>query len=116
MKNYLQSGNSFEFVAGADLVSGTFVQAGKLSGVATGDVKSGASGVAERFGVFTLPKTTGAAWSQGDQLYWDATGKKFTKVATGNAQVGVAFADAASGDATGQVLLGNPTDSLAVAS
>jgi predicted RecA/RadA family phage recombinase len=104
MKNYLQEGLIAEVPAPSPgVLSGDFVVVGALFGVAQTDAVTAALVPIVREGVFTLPKATGTAWVNGDLLYWDSAAKKFTKTATGNAPLAVAFADAASGDATGPV-------------
>ena len=56
-------------------------------------------------GEFTFPSDTGAAWAVGDVVYWDDTGKTFTKTSTSNTKAGVASAVKASGAVTGSVRL-----------
>lgn len=102
MKNYLEDGDLAVVTTLADQLSGDFIVIGSLYGVCQTDAKSGVTVAIVREGVFSLPKATGA-WLQGDALYWDASAKNFTKTAAGNKRIGVAFADAASGDANGQV-------------
>lgn len=103
MKNFLQDGEIVEVPAPADVASGDFVVVGALFGVAQVAALSGVNVPIVREGIFTLPKATGTAWTKGDPLYWDSSAKKFTKTAAGNAPLGVAGADAASGDTTGAV-------------
>lgn len=103
MKNYLQEGCKAVVTAPEAVDSGEFLVVGSLFGVAEHAADIGKPVVVVREGVFELPKETGQAWTQGDQLYWDAGAKRFTKTAAGNKPIGVAFADAASGDATGNV-------------
>ena len=56
-------------------------------------------------GVVTIAKTTGAAWTQGQALYWDNAAKKAIGTATGNKFIGYASQAAASADATGDVFI-----------
>lgn len=106
MKNFVAPGESVDVAApGGGLVSGNFYLVGALGGVCARSGVQGDTISLRRFGVFTLPKATGAVWTQGDQLYWDNTNKVFTKTTAGNTKWGVAAADAASGDATGSVAL-----------
>lgn len=106
MKNYLEDGETVVIAAPADTASGDFVVKGALYGVAVAAALSGADLVLKRGGAFELPKATGAAWTQGDRLYWDATNKNFTTSAgAGNRAVGIAFAAADSADTTGQVFI-----------
>lgn len=102
MKNYKGPGEIMLVVAPATVASGDFVVVGSFFGVAQADAASGALVPIVREGVFTLPKATGA-WTAGNALYWDAGAGKFTKTAAGNMPAGVAAADAASGDTTGDV-------------
>jgi predicted RecA/RadA family phage recombinase len=74
-----------------------------MGGVCVNSAALNAAVPIKRRGVFTLPKATGASWSQGDQLYWDGTNKNFTKTSSGNTKWGVAAAAAQAGDATGSV-------------
>lgn len=106
MKNFVAPGNSIDVVApAAGLVSSNFYLVGTLGGVCARSGVQGDTVPLKRYGVFTLPKATGAAWTQGDQLYWDNTNKVFAKTTAGNTKWGVAAADAATGDATGSVAL-----------
>lgn len=105
MKNFRQSGDKFTYTAGGTVTSGDFVQVGALYGVAEDSGGSGDVITVLREGVFKLPKTTGTAWSQGDPLFWDSGTSKFTKDGTKSSLRAIAFADAASGDATGLVML-----------
>jgi predicted RecA/RadA family phage recombinase len=108
MKNLVQRGEILEVTAPAAVTSGDFVLVGSIGGIAIVSAASGAPVPLDCSGVVaTLPKATGAAWSQGDVLYWDATNKNFTKTSSGNTKAGIAAAIAGqqSGDATGAVRL-----------
>jgi predicted RecA/RadA family phage recombinase len=114
MKNFLGMGETVTLAAAPEAVdSGEFIMVGALFGVAQAAADSGAEVVLVREGVFELPKATGA-WTQGDTVYWDASAKNFTKTATGNKPVGVAFADALSGDTTGAVSIEAVQEGLGV--
>lgn len=97
--------------SGADVVSGQVVKMGCLLGVAITDIANTAVGAVKVTGVFSsMPKTTGTAWTVGLSLNWDVSTSKFDSVAatpaTGDVVGGaVAWEAAASGDATGVVLL-----------
>ena len=82
MKNFVETGERVVVAAPEDASSGEFLVVGGLFGVAEFAADSGDDVVLLRRGVFSLPKATGAAWSQGDRLYWDAGNKRFTKTAT----------------------------------
>lgn len=106
MKNYIQAGKNIAVPAPANVTSGDFILIGALGGVVVNTALSGADVPIVREGVFTLPKATGETWAVGDQLYWDATNKKFTKTSSGNTLFGVALSVSASGDTSGSVLIG----------
>lgn len=107
MNNYIKPGRTMTFTApGGGVVSGTAYMIGSLLVVAAATVAAGLpfEGMVE--GVFTLPKATGTAWTEGALLYWD-TGTSNLVTAPGVAarRVGCVATAAASGDATGQVRL-----------
>lgn len=106
--NFRGHGQTVKVAAPEAADSGEFLVRGALSGVAVNAAANGADVVLKREGVFELPKATGAAWSQGDRLFWDAAAKNFTKVAAGNTPMGVAYSSADTGDTTGEVLLDPP--------
>lgn len=106
MKNYRGTGDIVTVAAPEDADSGEFLKVGELYGVAGIAVANGASVPLHRHGVFILPKETGATWSVGDQLYWAAGTKVFSKDSANDTLVrAVAGAAAASGDTTGTVIL-----------
>ncbi len=110
MKNFIQPGRTITLVAPYIVASGAGAQVGQLFGVASADYASGADGEFETVGAFELAKATGAAWTQGQKLYWDNTAKNVTGTATSNLFIGHAMLAAASGDAVGIVrLTGCPT-------
>lgn len=104
MRNYVQRGENLTVAAPYAVASGAGVLLGAIFGVAAEDAASGATVDIATFGVFTLPKATGAL-SVGDALFWDNTAKVVTKTATGNTRIGVAVETAASGAATAAVRL-----------
>lgn len=107
MKNKTQCGDVLTLTApSGGVTSGTAYLIGGLLAVATISADAGDDFTAERTGVFTLPKTTSQAWTQGQLLFWDDANSKFTNVAaSGLVPAGAAVAAAASADTTGSVLL-----------
>lgn len=106
MKNYVQPGDTLTLTApSGGVVGGTPYLIGELFGVAAGDADEGAKFDLSRAGVFTMPKTTGTGWSEGDPLYWDNTTKKLTTAAGDNRKVAVAVATAGSGAALGDAVI-----------
>ena len=51
---------------------------------------------------------TGRAWADGDKLYWDEAGQRWSDDATGNIIAGIAAADAAAAATTGDVIYVGP--------
>jgi len=98
---YIEKGETMNYTAGADITSGQFFLLGVLVVVALKAIANGATGAVAATGVWTAPKTTGEAWTQGCQLYWNDTTKKLTTTSSGNTACGKAWAAAASADATG---------------
>lgn len=103
MKNYIQAGDNITVAAPADVESGALVVVGALHGAATGSAKSGDPVTIVRKGVFEFAKLSEQAWSVGAKVYFD--GALCTTVASGNALVGTAVADAANPSPTGLVVL-----------
>ncbi len=67
-------------------------------------------------GVFTVPKATGATWSEGQVLYWDSSAGNFATAQSATARrAAAATLAAASGDTTGQVRLNNISAAVNVA-
>jgi predicted RecA/RadA family phage recombinase len=103
MKNYIQKGDSIEFVAVAAIASGAIVEVGALAGVSAGKYEIGDTVVVSLCGVYEVPKIAGAV-TLGAKLYSNAAGAA-TTVASTNVFLGYAFSDQASGDATVKVRL-----------
>lgn len=105
-QNYIQPGNMLEVIAPTGgLKSQAIVVVGLLVGVALGDAAEGETCEVAMEGVWEVAKTTGAAWVQGDKLYFDPTAKSFTKTSTDNKVAGYASEAAVSAAATGKILL-----------
>lgn len=105
MKNFTQKGDVLSLTAPYAVASGAGFLVGSIFAVATAAAGNGAPVEGMTRGVFTLAKTTGAAWTVGQRLYWDDTAKTVTGTASTNKLIGVAAAAAGSADATGSVLL-----------
>jgi len=108
--NYTQAGEVVTLVApSGGVVSGAGVRVGVCFGVALHDAAAGADVEVQRRGVFTLPKVSAQAWTQGAAIYWDddAVGGAVATTATtaGNILIGFAAAAAANPSATGSVVL-----------
>lgn len=71
--NFVQSGETVTFTAGADYSSGDVVVLGNMLGVVVADVANGGTGVANVEGVFNLPKLDAAVIAQGEAVAWDVS-------------------------------------------
>ncbi|UJX46635.1 DUF2190 family protein [Xanthobacter sp. YC-JY1] len=102
MKNFVQHGDTLDMTApSGGVISGTGYLIGALFGVAIVSAAAGEKFAFRIVGVYTLPKATGEAWTEGAIVYWDNTNKKLTTTSSGNTKVGTAASAAASGDTTG---------------
>ena len=106
MKTNIQEGNVLEFVApAAGVTAGTGVKMGDLLVIALDTAAVGVKFRGQRTGVVEHAKLSAQAWTEGQQVNWDDTNKRFTTVTTGNFRAGVALAVAANPTATGKVVL-----------
>jgi len=106
-QNHIQEGAAMPYTnaTAADIASGDVVLVGNKVCVALGDIAIGASASLACTEVWELPKVAATVIGQGATVYWDATAKVITNVATANTLAGFAFVAAASADATIQVKL-----------
>jgi len=109
MNNFLQPGINQEYTApGGGVVSGTPVLIGGLVVIPLVSAAAGVRFNGEVEGVYTLPKTAGSAWTEGQVLYFDSATTSFTTAASATARrAGIANAAALSAATTGQVYLLN---------
>lgn len=107
MNNFVQDGGVLGFAApSGGVTTGVPVQIGGLVVVPLVTVAQTIRfNGAVRGVVGPVAKTTGAAWTEGELIYWDAETDSFTDVAGDNHLAGVAARAADSGDATGYVFL-----------
>lgn len=106
MKNYVQEGQSVDLTApSGGVVGGSAYKVGAIICIAAAAAAVGETFVGYVEGVYDVPKATGAAWSEGDVVYWDDTAKNFTKTTTSNTKCGYAVAGALSGATSGRIRL-----------
>jgi predicted RecA/RadA family phage recombinase len=105
MKTFTQPGDVLTFTAPANVTAGTGVKIGDLLVIPTITALSGAQFTGVRVGVVEHAKLSAQAWTEGQQVNWDDTNKRFTTVTTGNFKAGVAAKVAANPTATGLVVL-----------
>ena len=107
--NLVADGKVLDYTAGGTVSAGDVIVTGDTVGVL---LKGGVSGDVLPLaitGVWTVAKTTGTAWVQGDAIDWDASATEFHKgvtPASGDVvSAGIAYTAAASAAATGQIKL-----------
>ena len=105
MKTFSQEGEVLTFTAPANVTAGTGVKIGDLLVIPTITALSGAQFTGVRVGVVEHAKLSAQAWTEGQQVNWDDTNKRFTTVTTGNFLAGIAYKAAANPSATGFVIL-----------
>ena len=108
MKNFVQPGNSLDFVAAADLVGGQALLKGSHFGVVAYDALTGEDAVMDVVGVFDLPMAA-VSPTQFAKAYWDDTAKLVTNVVGSNKLIGSFTLAGTSGDATINVRLNGTT-------
>jgi predicted RecA/RadA family phage recombinase len=106
METFVQRGEKLTLTAPSPgVVSGTGVKIGEVLVVPEHDAATGELFTGLRVGVVTHAKLSAQAWTEGAQVNWDDTNKRFTTVTTGNFKAGIAVKVAANPSATGTVLL-----------
>lgn len=107
-KNFIQDGEVIDYVAGADITSGSGVVINAttdLFGVAVTDIANGASGPVAIEGVFELTALSTDVAAIGAKLYWDDTNKRLTVTSTANTLAGFAVKAKANGETVARVKL-----------
>jgi len=106
MNTKLNEGRAIEVTAPVGgYTSGQPVKVGSLVGISSNKYAQGDIAVIWLLGTHLIPKATGQAWTAGGLLYWDNTNSVFTTTASGNTLAGYVYADAASADTIGYILL-----------
>lgn len=102
--NYVQPGQVLTLTApSGGVTSGSGHVIGDLFVVALHDAASGESFEGQLTGVWSLPKTSAQAWTEGASIYWD--GSKATTEEASNTLIGHAASAAANPTSTGLVRL-----------
>jgi predicted RecA/RadA family phage recombinase len=105
MKTFLQEGENPTYTAPANVTVGIGVKIGDILVIPVITAASGAQFTGVIRGVVEHAKLSAQAWTEGQQVNWDDTNKRFTTVTTGNFRAGTAYRVAANPSATGFVLL-----------
>lgn len=93
MKNFVQKGDTMEFVAGAAIASGEPVIVGDMVGISMGVYASAEVGVLSIEGVFSLDATNAEGALRGEAMYYDGGSGKVTNVAGSLKKIGHAHSD-----------------------
>lgn len=104
-KGHIREGKTMPYTNGGatTIAAGTVIEFTDMVGVALGDIAPESEGELAVCEVWELAKETPLEINQGDQVYWDAANDRVDKTNT-NIPCGKAFATAASGATTVQVL------------
>lgn len=99
MVNFIQKGEVIDFKNTTDAVInyGDVIPIGKHVGVAAESISANAIGSVRLAGVFEMPVASSVTIAVGDDLYYDATNKVATNVATETKAV-IGYAVSASAD------------------
>jgi predicted RecA/RadA family phage recombinase len=89
----------------SDQPAGTLVFLGDMPAVTLEPVKANVQCGVAVGAVIEGPRQTGASWTQGTVVYWDAANRVFTTTATGNKRVGVIVGSDVSASATRALVL-----------
>jgi len=95
-----KDGNRADFVAAADQEAGDILKIGAsaIVGVVAKDVESGADGVMQLNGIFSVVKNTSTAFVVGAEVEWDDTAKEAVAATTGDFDIGTCLVAAAAAD------------------
>ena len=105
MKNYIAPGTVLDLTAPAGgVISGGLYRIGVFVGVAGASAAAGDKFPLGVRGVFSAPTDTGAAWAEGDALYFDPNAGVLTKTATAT-KIGGAVTAKLAGDVRSIVYL-----------
>lgn len=104
---YIQPGEVITWVndTESDVEVGDVVNLGSRIGVALVDIPNEGSGAVKVTGVFELPAIKTAAFSVGDQVYWDSTNGNLTNSSTDNTPAGWVVEAKAAAGATAKIKL-----------
>lgn len=107
MNNFRNPGKTLDFTAPAGgVVSGQPQLRGTILHIPGKSAKEGETYAGTIEGVFALPCAANTAWeASATALYWDAANKRVTTTANNNTLIGVAAADKAATEASGDVKL-----------
>lgn len=103
MTSFARNGSNFDYVCTDTVQRGDVIVVNDMLGVAAVNGEAGKTIAVYAEGVFRLPKGTGEL-AQGKKVFWDADTKKV--VATGDVELGLVWATAASADTIVQVKIG----------
>ncbi len=105
---YEYEGKAINYANGGDseVEVGSVVPFGSRVGVALETIGPGKTGGVSLTGVWRMPAVNTASFDVGDQLYWDATANKLTKVDTDTIPAGMCVAAKAESGTEASVRIG----------
>lgn len=103
-KNFKRKGETIDFVASANTLSGALVIVGTVAAISLNDVASGEEGVGHVEGVWELPAVSAATGAVGALAYATTAGN-VTGTATDNTLIGKFWAAKTNGQVTAMVKL-----------
>lgn len=103
-KNFKRKGETIDFIASANTLSGALVLVGTVAAVSLNDVANGEAGVGHVEGVWELPAVSAATASAGAAAYV-TSGGNVTGTATDNTRIGVFWEAKTNGQTTALVKL-----------
>lgn len=104
---FSHEGERMDYTPVADVAAGDVIDLGGFVGISTEPIAANTLGSLALYGAFDVNKFAGEAWAIGDKIYWDQGTLTASKtVGYAEATMGVCIDKiAASGDATGRVLI-----------
>lgn len=104
MKIFKAIGDIVNYVTSGAVVSGAAIAIGRLLGILVNDIAASGTGPLRVKGVVTVTKDGTYAWTQGQEIFWDATNSRFTSAYTG-VHAGLAYAAAGASETSGDLIL-----------
>lgn len=109
MKTYKQEGQVINYTTVGAVVSGAVVAIGRWLGIVVNDIAALGTGPLRIRGVCTVTKDGTYAWTQGQDIYYDAANTRFTSANTG-VHAGIAAAAAGASATSGDLHLNEGWD------
>lgn len=105
---FQQEESPLDFTAAAAITGGQVVNINGKAGVVPSAVAAAGAAAAQTEGVYRVTKNAGEVWLPGSEIWWDAANNEATVLPQYSGlgfRLGVSYADAASDDTEGKVIL-----------